>query len=324
MAQGGLTGNETQVTYPEFLKLPDGDLFFFYRQGGSGDVDLRLNRYDSPTQSWSVIRQPLIDGYVAGQDAESANAYWNTPTIDSAGNLHLSWSFRMDASSFQTNHDLYYAVSPDGGVTWQKTDGTPYAMPITQSNSDLVVSIPEGFSYINQTSMTVDMNDRPVVASRWAPEAGSGNDQAQQMLEWFDGTDWQVSQITDFAPGSSPGRRPAVLVDQDHRVLVLISGSSLGNMVLAHSMDRENWDFLALDDGPNSLEPTYDLERWQRDGVISMLYQRTGSEAQTLSLFEFDARSYFTPVPEPSTLALLGLSGLLAGGYRLARRRRAS
>ncbi|MBI1337353.1 MAG: PEP-CTERM sorting domain-containing protein [Phycisphaera sp.] len=315
----GMTGNETQVTYPEFVKLADGDLLFFYRNGVSGNGDLRLNRYDTATDTWSVVKQPLIDGYVSGVDSETTNAYWNTPTVDSEGKIHLSWLFRSSSSTFQTNHGLYYAVSEDDGVTWKKDDGTPYAGTITQSTSDLVVSIPQNYSYINQTSMTVDQNNQPIVASRWAPGAGSGNDQAQQMLEWFDGTDWHVSQITQFTGGESAGRRPAVMVNEDGQVLVLIAGTSLGNLVLAHSMDREHWDFITLAASGYSLDPTYDLERWQRDGVISMLFQSTGGDAKTLSLFEFDARGYFASlVPEPASLALLGISSL----FVFARRRR--
>lgn len=49
-----------------------------------------------------------------------------------------------------------------------------------------------------------------------------------------------------------------------------------------------------------------------------MLYQPTGTDITTLSLFEFDARTYFTPVPEPATLALLACGGMMA----LALRRR--
>ncbi|KOH45986.1 hypothetical protein NC99_11980 [Sunxiuqinia dokdonensis] len=39
-------GNEQTVSYPEFYALPDGDLLFAYREGGSGNGNLVLNRYD--------------------------------------------------------------------------------------------------------------------------------------------------------------------------------------------------------------------------------------------------------------------------------------
>src|SRR5690606_41310257 len=37
---------EGSVTYPEFCRMPDGDILFFYRDGGSGAGDLVINRYD--------------------------------------------------------------------------------------------------------------------------------------------------------------------------------------------------------------------------------------------------------------------------------------
>jgi hypothetical protein len=326
LGAGGLTGSETMVTYPEFVKLPDGDLLYFYRNGTSGNGDLRLNRYDTATDTWSVVQQPLIDGFESG-DASSTNPYWNTVRVDDEGNLHLSWLFRKSSGGISTNHNLYYAMSEDEGATWLKSDGTAYTGTITQSTSEIVVPIPENYNYVNTTGMTFDENNLPVIASRWAPEAGDGNDQVQQMLSWFDGTDWHVSQITQFAEGAGgAGRRPTVLVNEDGRVLVLIAGSSLGNLVMAHSMDRENWEFLDLGVSGYGLDPTYDIERWERDGIISMLFQPTGSDVVTLELLEFDARSYFADIPEPASLALLGLLAVSLsnrGGLLIAKRRKA-
>jgi len=56
-----MTGqNENKVTYPEFYNLPDGDLLFLYRDGGSGNGNTMLNRYDVKTQKWSAVQHPLI------------------------------------------------------------------------------------------------------------------------------------------------------------------------------------------------------------------------------------------------------------------------
>lgn len=45
---------------------------------------------------------------------------------------------------FETNHDLLFARSPDEGKTWNRFDGTPYQLPITQKSADVVVHIPQG------------------------------------------------------------------------------------------------------------------------------------------------------------------------------------
>lgn len=66
-----MTGaGETKVTYPEFLRMPDGDLLFVYRDGGSGSGNLGLKRYNCQKRVWSDINLNLIDGQ--GQ----RNAYW--------------------------------------------------------------------------------------------------------------------------------------------------------------------------------------------------------------------------------------------------------
>jgi hypothetical protein len=39
------------VTYPKFQTLPDGDVLFLFREGGSGNGDWYLHRYDTDTDS---------------------------------------------------------------------------------------------------------------------------------------------------------------------------------------------------------------------------------------------------------------------------------
>lgn len=333
LGPAGMTGNETGLTYPEFVNLADGDLLFYYRNGGSGNGDLRLNRYDTQTDTWSQVMAPLIDNAPSGSAyPQTVNAYWNTPLVGDNGDLHLTWNFRSNQgafSGFQTNHDLGYARSTDGGPNWLKSDGTPYGGAITQANTDRVLTIAPGSSYINTTSMDLDENGLPVVVSWWAPQAAQGNHTRQYMLAWSDGGDWHNAQISDFTgeafdtsariPESSLGQyrmsRPTVLVnDDDGRVLVLFTDYRSGNkLTLAHSTDRENWEFIELDDANmGAWEPAIDTERWERDGVISMLYQPSGlgDASETVSLVEFDARSYFAAVPEPSSFVLLSVSTL--------------
>jgi len=332
LGPAGMTGNETRLTYPEFVNLDNGDLLFYYRSGGSGNGDLRLNRYDTQSDTWSQVMAPVIDNAPSGtQYPYTVNAYWNTPLVDDQGDLHLTWNFRSNQgtfSGFQTNHDLMYARSTDGGATWLKSDGTLYGGAITQANADRVLAIDQGSSYINTTSMDLDPNGLPVVVSWWAPRASQGDHTRQYMLAYSDGKDWHTSQITDFAGegfdtssrisegslGEYRMSRPTVLVDDDGRVLVLYTDYRSGNkLTLAHSMDRENWEFIKLDDQDlGRWEPAIDTERWERDGVISMLYQPSGlgQDSATVSLFEFDANSYFAAVPEPSSLAAFAVSGL--------------
>ena len=58
-----MTGKlESQVSYPEFYKISDSNLMFFYRDGGSGQGNLVIDQYDANTQSWTQLHSNLIDG----------------------------------------------------------------------------------------------------------------------------------------------------------------------------------------------------------------------------------------------------------------------
>ena len=43
----------------------------------------------------------------------------------------------------ETNHDLCYARSLDGGKTWQRSDGTAYQLPITAATAEIAWKIPQ-------------------------------------------------------------------------------------------------------------------------------------------------------------------------------------
>jgi hypothetical protein len=61
---------EQRVTYPEFYRMPDGDLLLFYRDGASGNGNLVLNRYEVKQRRWLRLQDNLIDG------EGKRNAYW--------------------------------------------------------------------------------------------------------------------------------------------------------------------------------------------------------------------------------------------------------
>src|SRR6185436_18768627 len=58
-----MTGKkENNATYPEFYRLPDGNLLFLYRDGSSGNGNLMLNRYDTKTKQWTQLQDGWING----------------------------------------------------------------------------------------------------------------------------------------------------------------------------------------------------------------------------------------------------------------------
>ncbi|MCH8979556.1 MAG: BNR repeat-containing protein, partial [Armatimonadetes bacterium] len=125
-----MTGSvERSVTYPQFFNLPEGRLLFFYRDGGSGNGNLVLNRYDPITRQWRQLHANLIDG------EGERNAYWQAH-VGISGRVYVSWVWR-ETGDVATNHDLCYAYSPDAGETWNRSDGTKYEGRITAATAEV-------------------------------------------------------------------------------------------------------------------------------------------------------------------------------------------
>ncbi|USN98820.1 MAG: BNR-4 repeat-containing protein [Phycisphaeraceae bacterium] len=282
----------SSVTYPEFYSIPGtGDLLFAYRIGSSGNGDTWLARYDAGTGTWD--RWMIIQG-----TATNVNAYTNRFAFDSTGRLHMSWTWR-ETPSFD-NHDIMYAYSDDGGHTWRDHNGSLYTGVINENNAPPLVPIAIGRDLMNQCDMTVDGDDHPYIAVWYKPD---GNSYRQYMLHYFDGSAWQVRQMSDRTTTASDYRdlsRPLVLVDGEDRVYYLMRYDEVGNSIVAAvSTDRTNWDTLTLSvTNLGIYELTFDSVLWEREHVLNLYHQVMGtSTPQSVDVLEWDTRATFHPCP---------------------------
>ncbi|MFH0945670.1 MAG: BNR repeat-containing protein [Planctomycetota bacterium] len=284
-----MTGEkEERVTYPEFYSMPGGDLLCLYRDGSSGNGNLMLNRYDVGKWTWRRVQDGLLDG------EGERNAYWQF-TVDSSGTLHLSWVWR-ESGDVATNHDLCYARSPDGGVTWERSTGEAYALPITAANAEVACRIPEKSELINQTSMCVDSLGRPYIATYWRDE---GSEVPQYRLVWREEDSWRsrpVSQRTtpfSLSGGGTrriPISRPQIAVrtiGETPRAVMLFRDVERGSRVSAavcEDLSAFKWTVRDLTDHPVGMwEPSFDPVRWERDGILNIFVQTVGQgDGETL------------------------------------------
>ena len=284
---------EAHVTYPQFYRLPDGDLLFFFRDGASGDGNLVLNRYDAKAQTWRRLSDNLIGG------ERERNAYWQAD-VDRRGTVHLSWVWR-ETGDVATNHDLCYARSEDGGSTWTKSTGDRYALPITQSTAEVAAAIPQKHELINQTSMCADDRGRPIIATYFRVE---GSHVPQYFIVYNDGTAWRRSQVTrrttpfTLSGGGSkkvPISRPQVVaIGRDGKTTIAVVFRDLaergGRISLAEcaDLDAAEWSIADLTtDSVDQWEPSFDRVRWARDGVLDLFVQRVGQgDGETLEKVE--------------------------------------
>lgn len=180
--------NETSVTYPTFVRLPNGTLLFFYRSGASADGDLYLNTYNATTQFWTQIGK-LVNGIVS-----SESPYWNHIAISPSGVIGLSWTWRNELGSASALTDLSYMQSADGGNTWKTAAGAALTLPVSHTSTPSIVVVPfsVGSGYVNCSGADFDSAGRYHQANLRYDT--NGNTQIKHT--WFDGTTWHDDWAT--------------------------------------------------------------------------------------------------------------------------------
>ena len=306
-----MTGqHEASVTYPTFLRLPDGDLLCLYRDGRSGRGNLVLNRYSLRTHAWTQVQGNLIDG-------EGQRSAYNTTVVDGKGGLHLAWVWR-DSADVASNHDLCYARSADGGITWSTAAGAPLPVPLTATNAEYAARIGTGRSLMNPPSLAVDGDGHPYLANYWSPE---GTDIPQYHLVHHDGAKWQAQQVTQRATpftlaGTNTKRPPlsrSVLFTQrgwrkPREVFLVYRDDERGGRIVVaecRNFAQPEWRIHDLTTSPvGAWEPSMDPLQWSRFNQLHLLVQkvqqRDGNDQQAAEV-------------APTTVASLIWSPFLAG-----------
>jgi hypothetical protein len=272
-----MTGrHEADVTYPEFYALPSGNLLFAYRSGASGRGNLVMNLYDVRSEQWTTLHEVLIDGQ------NERNAYWQLH-IDAQGTIHLSWVWR-ETWMVETNHDLCYARSRDGGHTWERSDGTPYQLPITAATAEYAWRIPQGSELINQTSMTADPEGHPYIATYWRD---ADSQVPQYRVVRFDGSQWRMMQVGERRTPFSlvgggtkmiPISRPRMVSDGKQLYFFFRDeerGSRVSMAQYSLTDEAAGWTFQDLTSFPvDAWEPSMDLQLWNARKRIQLYVQR--------------------------------------------------
>lgn len=266
--------DEQDVTYPEFYTMPDGGLLFAYRSGASGRGNLILNRYDISDRRWTRIHDIIIDGQ------GERNAYWQL-FVDNSGTIHLSWVWR-ETWLVETNHDLCYARSADGGQTWTRSDGSPCTLPMTIDNAETAWPVEQNSELINQTSMTADADGRPYIATYWREKADSA---PQYRLVWHDGDIWRMTCVgnrtTPFTLSGGgtkmiPISRPRIVSDGKAAHYIFRDAERGGRVSIASTehLGSAGWSVRDVTDfSVDAWEPTLDINLWNSSRRLNIFVQ---------------------------------------------------
>lgn len=300
-----MTGSlEGKISYPEFYALPAGGLLFLYRDGRSGGGNLVVNRYSEKEKKWKQLHQNLIDG------EQKRNAYWQA-CVDAAGTVHLSWVWR-ESPDVASNHDMGYARSKDGGISWENSKGETYQLPVREATAEYAGRIPEKSELINQTSMYADEKGNPFIASYWRDK----NDSVPQYHILYNiGQGWELQNSgfrkTDFSLSGMgtkriPISRPQLVAwkkGTKYQVLMVFRDEGSGSKPTAaftEDIRTGNWKLETIvEKMVGSWEPAYDTELWKRKRRMDLFIQFTDQQdnegksdlpAQPVSVISVKAR----------------------------------
>ncbi|MGE0759832.1 MAG: BNR-4 repeat-containing protein, partial [Pirellulaceae bacterium] len=189
----------------------------------------------------------------------------------------------------ETNHDLAYARSADGGKTWTRTDGSLCPPPITAATAEYAARIPQRSELANQTSMDTDDQGRPYIANFWREAQDAA---PQYRIVFHRGEGWRTVQVgrreVDFrreggGTKRSPVSRPRLLIDG--------RGPSTRAYLLFRDIERERRMSVAscenLPDGQWTIrdltassvgqaDPLHDPIVWQQRREIHLFTQFVG------------------------------------------------
>lgn len=282
---------ESTATYPRFLSNPPAPLHFIYRQGGSGNGDTYVQRYDAATHTWQRLGTTGLFSrrgtYPAWENSTSRCAYLNDTLLGPGGRLHVTWCYRETGATWASNHDLHYAYSDDGGATWRNNAGEtiadlPNGDTIELSDPGIVVQPIPVFSWLmNQTAMALDRDNQPhVVTYHLAiPERPKGKlahnpppeiSAKLNLFHYWRTTDgnWHTS-----GPVTPLATRPGIVFDQAGNLLVYHARAGKLMVHVARGTDGwQTWEHAELAVPGIALREISkpDLGRMQRDGVLSM------------------------------------------------------
>ncbi len=277
-----MTGQlESRVTYPQFFRLPGGDLLFLYRDGSSGRGSLVLNRYGVAKGAWSTVQANLIDG------EGERSPYWDM-TIDRQGTLHLAWVWR-ESPDVATNHDICYMRSADEGRTWSGSNGSRVAIPVTARTAEYAARIAQNSNLMNSPAITADDEGRPYVTTYWSPSPGAP---PRFHVVHHEGSAWQNIEgparsdaftLSGGGTKAPPISRAVVLVEragQARRIHLVYrdSGTSARGRVTAATLERPGAGTWTVQDltveSVGAWEPAIDPAAWAGLRQVHMLVQR--------------------------------------------------
>ena len=290
-------------TYPQF-EMVRGRMLLTWRDGGSDNGRQALLRYDDDKAgTWTFLgRFTDSAGTYTSAYGSSTSRYgylhgFTANPVD--GKLEIAFTWRERGSAWCApagvgNHDLGYAYSRDGGMTWRNNDHVKIGETGTAPTTDLisladphvVVEQPIDRGLINQETQAFDSRGRLHVMTSMVPErdlallGGCVSDfypqraaLARPSHHWRDSHGrWHTLELPTRS--NSSGRTKLAFDRHDNAYVVLPDARIVA--ATARSGWRDWRLVFAANDVENVSELIIDRQRLRKDGVLTVAYQEPG------------------------------------------------
>lgn len=157
--------DEDKVTYPNFINGSDGNLYFVYRNGLSGDGGWFVNVRDE--QTWRRALDAPI--FASTWEGLPTSAYPSVFRMSKDGYVHLAVVWRR-SPDLATNYAITYARTRDF-VSWTDQNGKPITTPIDPGSSTMIEATGENQGLLNSARVSVTPAGKPIVTyTRYGPD----------------------------------------------------------------------------------------------------------------------------------------------------------
>ncbi|MFP4976584.1 BNR-4 repeat-containing protein [Paenibacillus sp. CN-4] len=190
-----------KLTYPIVKTAPNGDVYLFVRadKDPAGKREGLLFRWDNAGSSWSQIGV-IVSGL-------NRSVYPDDLVFDSNGDLHLVFEWAHFAASALRHELSYLKYSPSTGKFY-KADGSEVSTPVTLAAADVVQPLAPSEVYVwsgsdpggpgvQSAKLTLDSQNRPVIAYRYREEGGTDFTVKQAT---YGAGGWELQTVFDAAP----------------------------------------------------------------------------------------------------------------------------
>ena len=254
--------NENQVSGYWFF----GSLFFKFRDGKSGNGDTYLYAYDANTKEWSALAGTTEGKLIDGKSSRESAYFFVGLGFDSLEQLHIFFSWRDRGPDPNTNHDIVY-VKWDG-TNWLTENDLPQPVPITVSNANVVLPVPQFSGLSNVSGTAIDQQNRPHAVYL---KTNAGNAQVYHL--YYDGT-WIEGVVTDTStpPFATSLSTPNIAIAPDGSARIIYRDPGDGNLIWVYqSLDYVSWERDFISRAVGDWYPKYDLNWWSEESELHMM-----------------------------------------------------